>query len=78
MYYRSNILLDDSMRGVIGDFGFTIQLPKSFKNTTLLSAREGLPGTSGYRAPEYADLKYSTRSDVYAFGAVSFQLLSEK
>ena len=46
-------------------------MPECVGNTTLLSAKHGLPGTNGYRPPEYADCKCSTKSDVYSFGVVS-------
>lgn len=77
MFCRSNVLLGENLNAVIADFGFSIQVPKSFKNTTLVTAKDGLAGTAGYRAPEYADLKYSTKSDVYAFGIVSFSLCAK-
>jgi serine/threonine protein kinase len=68
---RSNVLLDENVSSKISDFGFSAQTPKRVGNTTLLSAKHGLPGTNGYRPPEYADCKYSTKSDVYSFGVVN-------
>ena len=47
-------------------------MPVCVGNTTLITAKDGLPGTNGYRPPEYADCKYSTKSDIYFFGVVSF------
>ena len=64
-------MLDENLSPKILDFGFSAQMPKCVGNTTLLSAMHGLPGTNGYRPPEYADCKYSTKSDVYSFGIVS-------
>ena len=51
--------LDENLSAKISDFGFSTQMPKCVGNTTLLSAKHGLPGTSGYRPSEYADCKYS-------------------
>ena len=69
--YRSNILLDDHFSGKLSDFGFSIQLPRCYANKTLIVASTGLPGTNGYRPPEYSYSKYSILSDVYSFGVVS-------
>ena len=38
----------------------------------MITAIEGLPGTDGYRPPEYGDRKFSILSDVYSYGVVSF------
>lgn len=67
---RSNILLDIKLNARISDFGFTIQMPKSVKNTTIVSSG-CLSGTNGYKAPEYGELKFSIKSDVFSFGVVS-------
>ena len=68
----SNILLDKHFAAKLSDFGFSIQLPARKANKTVVTAVEGLPGTDGYRPPEYGDRKFSTRSDVYSFGVVCF------
>ena len=76
-FYRSNILLDEHLVAKISDFGFSIQLPVTFGNKTLITVGpgQGLPGTPGYRPPEYNDGHYSTQSDVYSYGVVSSLLL---
>ena len=48
-----------------------MQLPEKHSRKTLITAIEGLPGTDGYRPPEYGDRKFSTLSDVYSYGVVS-------
>ena len=56
----------------ICDFGFSIQIPEStIRGKTLITALDGLPGTDGYRPPEYGDRKFSVSSDVYSYGVVS-------
>ncbi len=57
------------MAGKLSDFGFSLQLPTTHDNKTLISST-GLPGTNGYRPPEYGDSKFSILSDVYSFGVV--------
>ena len=76
--FSSNILLDEHLVAVLADFGFSIQLPVQLpESKTLITVGpgEGLPGTPGYRAPEYNDGHYSTYSDVYAYGVVCSILL---
>ncbi|XP_073008190.1 lysM domain receptor-like kinase 3 [Typha latifolia] len=72
----SNILLDSSFRAKISDFGLA---------KLVVRASEGEPsatkvvGTFGYLAPEYLrDGMATTKSDVYAFGVVLFELISGK
>ena len=68
---RSNILLDRFGCGKLSDFGFSIQLPKSVGNKTMITSMSGLPGTNGYRPPEYMESRYSVLSDIYSLGVVS-------
>ena len=68
----SNILIDKHFTAKLADFGFSIQLPPRKANKAIVTAVEGLPGTDGYRPPEYSDRRYSTRSDVYCMGVVHF------
>ena len=70
---RSNILLDEHLTPKIGDFGFSIQVPQESCSKTLITVGpgQGIPGTPGYRAPEYNDGRYSVKSDVYSYGVVS-------
>ena len=75
MRFSSNILLDEKLHAKLGDFGFSIQLPESVSRTTLIVAKDGLPGMSGYRPPEFSDCKYSVLSDVYSFGVVCYTLI---
>ena len=37
---------------------------------TLITSADGLPGTDGYRPPEYSDRKFSVLSDMYSYGVV--------
>ncbi len=71
--YRSNILLDEHLTAKVADFGFSIQVPQQCGSKTLITVGpgQGIPGTPGYRPPEYNDGRYSTKSDVYAYGVVS-------
>lgn len=69
--FRSNILLDEHLGAKLADFGFSFQMPEKVGNVTLISAVHGLPGTNGYRPPEFSDSNFSVRSDCYSFGVVS-------
>ena len=73
--FRSNILLDEKLTAKLSDFGFSIQLPQSMGCKTLITSADGLPGTDGYRPPEYSDRKFSVLSDMYSFGVVSKTIL---
>ncbi|WOL14626.1 MMS19 nucleotide excision repair protein [Canna indica] len=72
----SNILLDGSFRAKISDFG----LAKLVVTTADAEASTTkVVGTFGYLAPEYMrDGLATTKSDVYAFGVVLFELISGK
>ncbi|CAL4974150.1 unnamed protein product [Urochloa decumbens] len=72
----SNILLDGSFRAKISDFGLAKLVVKS--NDTEASVTK-VVGTFGYLAPEYLrDGLATTKSDVYAFGVVLFEIISGK
>lgn len=72
----SNILLDGSFRAKISDFGLAKLVVKS--NDAEASVTK-VVGTFGYLAPEYLrDGLATTKSDVYAFGVVIFELISGK
>ncbi|CAO2166335.1 unnamed protein product [Urochloa humidicola] len=72
----SNILLDGSFRAKISDFGLAKLVVKS--NDAEASVTK-VVGTFGYLAPEYLrDGLATTKSDVYAFGVVLFELVSGK
>lgn len=47
-------------------------MPKRKANKTVVTAVDALPGTDGYRPPEYGDRKFSVLSDVYSMGVVRF------
>ena len=65
--------LDEKLTAKLSDFGFSIQLPKSMGSKTLITSADGLPGTDGYRPPEYADQNCSVLSDMYSYGVVRLQ-----
>ncbi|XWS20221.1 hypothetical protein CRYUN_Cryun31cG0081400 [Craigia yunnanensis] len=72
----SNILLDGSFRAKISDFGLSKLVGKT--NDEEATATK-VVGTFGYLAPEYlSDGFASSKSDVYAFGVVLFEIISGK
>ena len=69
--FRSNILLEEHLGAKLADFNFSFRVPEKVDNITLISAVHGLPGTNGYRPPEFNDSNFSVYSDMYSFGVVS-------
>ena len=66
---RANILLDRCFNAKLGDFGFSVELPRVVEDRTLLKARTFVR-TGGYYPPELSEELYSPKSDVYSYGVV--------
>ena len=71
--YSANILIDESYHGKLGDFGFSIEVPKLSSGRTVFTAA-CIARTEGYYPSEITAGKYSDRSDVYSFGVVSHNM----
>ncbi len=68
----ANILLDREGRVVVTDFGLAIARPLGRRGPSSV----GLAGTPAYMAPEMFAGEVSLRSDVYALGVMTFELLT--
>ncbi|XP_074293572.1 cysteine-rich receptor-like protein kinase 15 [Silene latifolia] len=69
----SNILLDHQMNPKVADLG----LARLFNDDQSQSDTNGIVGTPGYMAPEYARQgKISAKSDVYSLGIVILEIIS--
>ncbi|KAL5080368.1 hypothetical protein RYX36_008789 [Vicia faba] len=65
-----NILLDDTMRAKVADFGLS-------KEEIFDGRNSGLKGTYGYMDPAYISTnKLTTKSDIYSFGIILFELIT--
>ncbi|KAF5453093.1 hypothetical protein F2P56_028031 [Juglans regia] len=72
----SNILLDGSFRAKISDFGLAKLVGKTGEGEPTATK---VVSTYGYLAPEYlSNGLATTKSDVYAFGVVIFEIISGK
>ncbi|CAG7867984.1 hypothetical protein BRARA_F00223 [Brassica rapa] len=70
----SNILLDEAFRAKISDFGLAKLVEKTGEGEVSVTK---VVGTYGYLAPEYlSDGRATSKSDVYAFGVVLFEIIS--
>lgn len=67
----SNILLDETMRARVADFGLSSQ------EVTTSPETSNVKGTLGYLDPEYMyTRRFTKKSDVYGFGVLLFELIS--
>lgn len=66
----SNVLLDDSGRAFVTDFGLARMVDVGFSHVSTVVA-----GTVGYVAPEYGQTwRATTKGDVYSFGVLAMEL----
>ncbi|KAL8162575.1 hypothetical protein V2J09_014064 [Rumex salicifolius] len=66
----SNILLDQSMKARVADFGLS-------REEMLAGHASNLRGTFGYLDPEYISSKtFTKKSDIYSYGVLLFELIA--
>ncbi|XP_031103641.1 calcium/calmodulin-regulated receptor-like kinase 1 [Ipomoea triloba] len=68
----SNILLDQSMRARVADFGLS-------REEMVNKHASNIQGTFGYLDPEYISTRtFTKKSDVYSFGVLLFELIAAR
>jgi len=74
----SNILLDDDMNALLGDFGIASLYQDSLSGSADPMNSVGVKGTIGYIAPEYAGggRRATTSDDVYGFGIILLEMMT--
>ncbi|KAI3713575.1 hypothetical protein L1987_72155 [Smallanthus sonchifolius] len=71
-FKSSNVLLDENFNAKLSDFGLAREGPQGDK--THVSTKP--VGTYGYVAPEYTETDLRSKSDVWSFGVVVFEILT--
>jgi len=72
----SNILLTDSYRAKVSDFGFARSGPSDTEKTHISTK---VKGTAGYLDPEYLrTYQLTPKSDVFSFGILLVEILSAR
>jgi len=72
----SNVLLDEDLRGKLGDFGLCVMIHQADIHAGMVLSGNQLIGQWAWTAPEAQELGNMTASDVYALGLIILQLLS--
>ncbi|XP_048129453.1 probable LRR receptor-like serine/threonine-protein kinase At3g47570 [Rhodamnia argentea] len=73
----SNVLVDGNMVGHVGDFGLAKIVLESTSDTKANMSSDGLRGTVGYAAPEYANgSQISREGDVYSYGVLLLEMFT--